>query len=188
MRSCTTGAWCFSMPRAASPPASMPCRSGRRRSAATSSPPAGRRAIPSWAGSATPNWSAASPTCSTWPAPSRARMSRCSVTSGWCRTPAACSTPITGWTTRTAAGRSACCARSAAPASRCWTSTKRCSPSAPSPRRPWPRRRRRRRRCWRACSRRTGRRCSPSSRRSTRFRPSAATCSPSAITATSTPT
>lgn len=155
------------LPKAMNRPASIQCRSGRLRSAVTSSPPAGRPATPSWAASATPSWCAAFPTCSTLHARSTARMCRCSATSAWWLIHDACSMPTTGWVTRPAMVQRRCCGRSAPPANRCWTNTRKCRRSASSRRRRWSRPRPRTRRCWDGCSRRTGTRCRPSLRPST---------------------
>jgi hypothetical protein len=145
-----------------------PMQVWQTRSAVTSLLQAGHPATPSWDASATPNWCRASPTCSTWRARSMARTCRCSATSAWWPTPGACSMPTTGWATRPAMAPRRCCGRSAPPANRCWTSTRRCSRSASSRRRRWSRQRPRTRRCWAGCNRRTGARCRPSSRPSMR--------------------
>ena len=108
-------------------PASIRCRSGRRRSAPRSTRPANRRVAVSSGGSAMPSWCAASPTSTTCAGRSRLRQFRSSATRCCARTPSACSTSTTGSAATNWTAWRRCCAKWRRPPSWCSTNTRRSS-------------------------------------------------------------
>lgn len=157
-------------------PASIRCRSGRRRSAPRSTRPANRRVAVSSGGSAMPSWCAASPTSTTCAGRSRLRQFRSSATRCCARTPSACSTSTTGSAATNWTAWRRCCAKWRRPPSWCSTNTRRSRVSAASRPRRWSTRRSGTRRCSPACCPTAGTGCSSSSTGSTASPPSVACC------------